>query len=179
MANTKKLALGQKIQDLLSQYQNFALIKIDKTSHQKLEELRKELKKNQSSFKVVKNTLFEKTINKLTKDNKSMFELAKSFFPLKETSALLLLEKEWNNGLSAFYQFIKKETSLTFKFGQLDQKSYPGEELLKIAQLPSKDQLLANLIGSFKSPSYRLVNSMKFNISKLVYILKEKSKKAN
>ena len=52
MANLKKLALGQKVQDLLAKYQNFALIKIDRTSHQTLESLRKELKKNQANFKV-------------------------------------------------------------------------------------------------------------------------------
>lgn len=179
MVNEKKLSLGQKVQDLLTKYQNFALIKIDKTSHQTLENLRKELQKNQAGLKVVKNTLFEKTINKLSNKNKSFAELKKTFFPLRETSALLLLEKDWNNGLTTFYQFLKKETSLSFKFGQLDEKSYGNEELLKIAQLPPKNQLIANLIGSFKSPSLRLVHSMKFNLTKLIYILKEKSKKAN
>src|SRR3989344_2826665 len=108
MANQKKLALNEKVQDLLSKYQNFALIKIDRTSHQTLENLRKELKKNQANFKVVKNTLFEKTLNKLSKNNKIYAEIKKTFFPLKETSALLLLEKDWNKGLSSFYQFIKK-----------------------------------------------------------------------
>ncbi|OGK08641.1 50S ribosomal protein L10 [Candidatus Roizmanbacteria bacterium RIFCSPHIGHO2_01_FULL_35_10] len=179
MANLKKLALGQKVQDLLAKYQNFALIKIDRTSHQTLESLRKELKKNQANFKVVKNTLFEKTLNKLSKNNKVYEEIKKSFFPLKETSALLLLRKEWNSGLTAFYQFLKKEVSLSFKFGHLDDKSYGHEDLLKIAQLPPRNQLLANLIGNFKTPSSRLVHSMKFNITKLVYILKEKAKKSN
>lgn len=179
MTNTKKLALGGKIQELLTKYQNFALVKIDKTSHQTLEKLRKELKKDQANFKVVKNTLFEKTIAKLAKGNKSYEELKKNFFPVKETSALLLFEKNWDSGLKTFYEFIKKETSLSFKFGILDNQSYPNEEILKIAKLPAKNQLMANLIGSFKSPSYRLVNSLKFNVTKLIYILKEKSKQAN
>lgn len=179
MLNKKKLTLGQEVQDLLTAYQNFALIKIDKTSHHSLESLRKELKKNQAGFKVVKNTLFEKTVNKLAKKNKAYTELIKTFFPLKETSAILLLEKEWNNGLSAFYQFIKKETSLSFKFGQLDEKTYGNEDLLRIAQLPPRNQLLANLIGSFKTPSARLVYSLKFNLTRLVDILKAKANKTN
>ena len=179
MASKKKLILVQQIQDLLTKYQNFALIKIDKTNHQTLESLRKELKKNQAKFKVVKNTLFEKSIDKLTPTHKIFTNLKKSFFPLRETSALLFLEKQWSRGLKTFYQFIKKETSLSFKFGLLDGQTYADSEILKIAQLPEKEQLLANLIRTFKSPATRAVYSIKFNLNKLVYILNAKSKKIN
>jgi|SRR3989338_919300 len=176
MASKKKLILVQQIQDLLTKYQNFALIKIDKTNHQTLESLRKELNKNQAKFKVVKNTLFEKSIDKLTPTHKIFTDLKKSFFPLKETSALLFLEKQWSKGLRSFYQFIKKEVSLSFKFGLLDGKTYADSEILKIAQLPEKEQLLVNLIRSFKSPTSSLVFSLKFNSTKFVYLIKQKSK---
>ena len=179
MVNENKQVLRQKVQDLLIKYQNFALVKIDNTTHQTLEKLRKELQKNQASFKVIKNTLFEKTVDKLSEKNKIYSELKKTFLPLKETSALLLLEKEWNKGLSLFYQFIKKETSLSFKFGLLDNQAYPNEKLLQIAQLPSKNQLIANLIGSFNSPTSNLVHSLKFNLTRLIFVLKEKSKNSN
>ncbi|MBI4226295.1 50S ribosomal protein L10 [Candidatus Roizmanbacteria bacterium] len=179
MVNKKNLALVQKLLDNLSKNQNFALVKIDKSSHQTLESLRKELKKSQSFFKVIKNTLFEKAINKLSQKEKIFSRLNDSFFPLKETSALLILDKEWSKSLSTFYQFIKKETSLSFKFGLIDGKSYSASELLEIARLPSKDQLLANIIGSMNSSSSRTVFALKFNLLKLTNILKEKSKKSN
>lgn len=176
MVAQDKFDLVQKIHDLLLKKQNFVLVKIDKTNHQTLEALRKELKKTQSVFKVIKNRLFEKAINKMASNNQNFVYLRKTFLPLKETNALLLFEKEWSNGLRTFYQFCKKETSLSFQFGLLDDKSYIDKELLGIAQLPSKNQLVANLIGAFKSPSSRLVYSMKFNMSKFVYLLKQKSK---
>ena len=179
MVNEEKLTLVQKLQDLLSKNQNFALIKIDKTSHQTLENLRKQLKKNQSVFKVIKNSLFQKAINKLASGSTPFAHLKESFFPLRNTSALILFEKEWSNGLGTFFQFRTKESSLSFKFGLLDGKAYKSEELLHIAQLPSKNQLLANLIGSLKSPSSRLIYSMKFNLIKLLFVLKEKSGKSN
>ena len=179
MVAQDKFALVQKIHDLLLKKPNFVLIKIGKTNHQTLEALRKELKKNQSVFKVIKNRLFAKAVNKMATDNQNFVDLRKTFLPLKETNALLLFEKEWSNGLRTFYQFSKKEASLSFQFGLLDDKSYIDKELLGIAQLPAKNQLIANLIGSFKSPSSRLVYSLKFNLTKLVYILKEKSKRTN
>ena len=179
MVNEEKLALVQKIQDLLSKNRNFALIKIDKTNHQTLENLRKQLKKTQAVFRVIKNSLFQKSISKLASDSAPYAELKKSFFPLRYTSALILFEKEWGNGLVTFYQFSTKESSISFKFGLLDGHVYKSEELLKIAKLPPKNQLIANLIGSFKSPSSRLIYSMKFNLTKLIFVLKEKAKKSN
>ena len=176
MASKKKLVLVQQIQDLLSKYQNFALIKIDKTNHQTLESLRKELKKNQAKFKVVKNTLFEKSIDKLTSTQQIFVNIKKSFFPLKETSALLFLEKQWGRGLKTFYQFSKKEASLSFKFGLLDGKTYADSEILQIAQLPEQEELLAHLIRTIKSPASSLVFSLKFNSTKFVHLIKQKSK---
>ena len=105
MVSEEKLALVQKIQDLLSKNRNFALIKIDKTNHQTLENLRKQLKKTQAVFRVIKNSLFQKSISKLASDSAPYAELKKSFFPLRDTSALILFEKEWGNGLVTFYQF--------------------------------------------------------------------------
>ena len=58
MVAQKKIDFVQKIQVLLTKNQNFALVKIDKTTHRKLEDLRKELKKSGARFKVIKNSLF-------------------------------------------------------------------------------------------------------------------------
>lgn len=179
MVAQKKINFVQKIQDLLTKNQNFALVKIDKTTHQKLEDLRKELKKSGARFKVIKNSLFEKSFNKLASSRKNLADLAKSFFPMKETNALLILDQQWSNALSAFYQFTKKEPSLSFKFGLLDEKTYGNEELLQIAQLPGKEILVGKIIYAFNSPASRFVHSLKFNLTKLVYILRVNSNKTN
>ena len=65
MANTKKLSKLSGINDFLGQNTNFALVKFEKTTHIALESLRKQLKASESKMKVVKNSLFEKSINKL------------------------------------------------------------------------------------------------------------------
>lgn len=179
MVSTKKISLVEKIQDLLAKNSNFVLLKIDKTNHQTLEGLRKQLKKTSSLFKVIKNTLLEKTINKLSHADKNFKELKKNFLPLSETNALLLLQKDWYNGLKVSYQFLKKELSLSYKFGLLDSQLYAGKDISNFAQLPSREQLITNIIGTFKSPASHLVYSLQFNLTKLTYILKEKSKKSN
>lgn len=179
MVSKQKQSAVESFVKKLQKNSNFALIKFDKTTHQALETLRKALKKEQSSFNVIKNTLFEKAINKLSLQNKSLKELKSKFFPLRETSALLSLDMDWSKGLNAFYQFIQKEKTLDFKFGILDNQGYDAATLLAIAKLPGKDQLMARIIGSMKIPMNKLVYALKYNTNRFVYVLGQKSKQAN
>ncbi len=177
MASQKKIDLVEKITNNLQDKQNFILLRFEKTNHQTLEGLRRNLKKSSSSLDVLKNSLFEKAINKLSSGNKTFIQLRKKFFPLKNSSAVMFLGKEWNQGLSSFYQFAQKEKTLGFKFSFLDGQLYDQNETERIAKLPGKDQLIGKIIGSFKNPSQRLVYSMKYNMMKMAMILDQKSKK--
>lgn len=178
MANQTKKTYVSDLSDYLTSAKHFALIKFDKTSHLTLEKLRKELKKEGASFKVVKNSLFEKAVEKLIKSKKELKDL-QSLFPLKDSSAILSLDENYSTALSKFFAFAKKDGSLGFKFGLLDATLYQGPDLEKIAQLPSRDILLAKVIGGMKSPSSKLVFSLKFNISKLVYVLNQRGTQSN
>lgn len=177
MANTQKQNIVNDLIDLLKKGDNFALIKFEKTLHTRLEALRKDLRTNDAKIRVVKNSLLQKALNKLAEGNKELHAFQKNVKGLKENSAVLILGKEWNKGLSSFYNFIKKETTLSFKLGFLDSNVYIADELKKIAQLPSRDELIAKVIGNMKTPIFKLNHSIKFNMQKFVYILSEKSKK--
>jgi large subunit ribosomal protein L10 len=66
-----------------------------------------------------------------------------------------------------------KELSLpTIKFGILDKKVISGEQVLKLASLPSRDTLIAQLLGNMKSPITGLVFVLNSNIQKLAMTLK-------
>jgi large subunit ribosomal protein L10 len=176
MVNQAKKNQVDSILQLLEKNPNFLLIKVGKTTHLSLESLRKELRKTDSKIKVIKNTLFEKSVNKISSKNKVFKDFKKQFFPLKETSALVTLGGQWHEGLKAFYLFSKKDSSLSFKLALLDNDLYNAEKSLQIAQLPSREELLGKIIGSMKSPINNFVYALKFNTNKFVYILKAKSK---
>lgn len=177
MANAKKQSQLQSLTEALTSSSNFALIKHEKTKHTSLEKLRKELKKNNSSIQVVKNSIFEKAVRKLAQKDKTMKQFASTVFPLKETTAVVSFKSDWSAGLSAFHNYTDKEQTLSFKAAVLDSSVYNASDLVKIAKLPSRPELIAKVIGSMKSPMYGLVYNMKFNMQKLVYVLNEKSKK--
>lgn len=179
MVNTTKQNLVQDIVDLLDKNHNFAIVKFDKTKHQSMESLRKGLKPSKSSLKVIKNTLFEKSILKLGTKNKLYKDLAKTYFPMKENTAVLVFGEDWGTGIKVFYEFSKKDTSVDFKLALLDDVIYPKEAVTRIAELPRKEELVAKLIGQLKTPMSKLVYAMKYNSQKFTYILSQKSQKTN
>ena len=176
MVNQLKKNQVDSILQSLNKNPNFLLIKLGKTTHQSLESLRRELRKNDSQIKVIKNTLFEKSINKIAAKKNIFSELKRQFFPLKETSALITLSDRWNEGLKTFYLYSKKDSSLSFKLALLDNNVYAAEKALQIAQLPSREELLGKIIGGMKSPMSKFIYALKYNTNKFVYILKSKSK---
>lgn len=176
MANTNKKNKVDSLFQLVEKNSNILLVKIGKTTHQSLESLRKELLKSNSKVKVIKNTLFEKAINKAALKNKLFKDLKKQFLPLKETTGLVTLSEKWNEGLKAVYMFSKKDTSLSLRMSMLDENLYDTAKTLQIAQLPSREELLGKIIGSMKSPMSKFVYALKYNTNKFVYILNAKSK---
>ncbi|MEN9327362.1 MAG: ribosomal protein [Candidatus Parcubacteria bacterium] len=178
MANEKKQNQLQNLLEHLEQGSNFALVKFEKTTHIALETLRKQLRPANAQVRVVKNTLFEKAVNKLSKKHPHLNEFHKKAFPIKENTALLTLGAEWANGLKTFHDYSKKETTVSFKFGYLDESVYNGGDMTTIAQLPSREELIGKVIGGMKSPLYNITYALKFNMQKLVYVLNEKSKQA-
>lgn len=178
MVNTQKKSQVEALLTLIKSNPSFVLVKVDKTTHQNLENLRKELRKVDSSIKVIKNTLFEKAINRVAVTDPLFKDLKKKFLPLKETSAIICFKKNWDSGLKSFFEFSQKEKSLTFKFSLLDKIVYDNNETEKIAKLPGKDQLVAQLIGSLKAPMSNFIYALKYNTNKFVYILQSKSKQS-
>lgn len=179
MASQDKQLQVDALIKLIQQSSNFALVKFEKTLHTSLESLRKELRANGAKIQVIKNSLFIKALNKLSNENKDYIEFTKKASDTRDNSALLMLGEDWSKALGAFHKFTKKETTLSFKLGLIDKTVYLTDDLNKIAQLPSRDQLIAKVIGSMKAPISSLNYAIKFNMQKFVYILSEKSKQSN
>ncbi len=175
MANAKKQSLLSSLEQILKDSPNFAVFFYEKVPHTTLESLRNELRKNDSKFKMMKNTLFQKALRQLALTDKNISQVDASFKNLTGNSALLSFGHDWSAALSAFHTFSEKEKGLSFKVGYLDQQVFLREDLEKIAKLPAKPQLMAQLIGSMKSPISHLTYAMKFNIQKFAYILNAKA----
>jgi large subunit ribosomal protein L10 len=67
--------------------------------------------------------------------------------------------------------FAKTNEQLEFRAGVLEGKLIPLDMVKKLAELPSKQELLAQVVGSMKSPISGFVHVMKGNLSGLINVL--------
>lgn len=68
-------------------------------------------------------------------------------------------------------EFSKQNESLSLVAGVLEGKGISKEEVLQLAALPGKEQLLAQLVGSLNAPVSGFVNVLAGNIRGLVTVL--------
>lgn len=165
MPSQKKIQIVSSLLEDLKKSPNFVIVGFEDLPHLKFEELRRSLK-NESSLQVIKNSLLKVAVAKMKKTAVLKEEL------LKGKSAVLTLPTDWTTGLSIFYKFSKGDGGLAFKIGMIDDKVYEKNELIKLAELPSREELAIKIIRSLRSPQTRFVYAMKFNMMKLIYILK-------
>jgi len=79
----------------------------------------------------------------------------------------------------AVYQFSKENQKAKILGGFLENKFYEMADVIKLAELPSKTQLLGMLLGTLSAPATNLVGVMSGNMRKLVFALSQiKEKKA-
>lgn len=175
MANTQKKGIVSSVTDILKNANNFALIQFEKTTHKDLETLRRDLKKKDAKLQVVKNTLFEKAVNKLSEEKKEYRDVRDNHFPLKQTSAVIMFKGDWADALKAYFTTVKENESFSFKFGLIENTAYDADGMKKLAQLPGKDELIAKLIGTMKNPMARTTRALTNPMQKFVYILNAKA----
>ncbi len=69
------------------------------------------------------------------------------------------------------YDFSKDHEALKILKGILEEKELSDQEMIALAKLPTKDELLAKVVGSIKAPVSGFVNVLSGNIKNLVYVL--------
>lgn len=135
--------------------------------------LRSNLAKVNAEFLVTKNTLAAKTakevgLEDLTPEFKGSIGLTFSYTDV--VSCIKVMQK-----------FANENTNLKIKSGVLDKKVINKEVINKIADLPSKEELLTKLVYTIKMPLINLMNIFNAPIKSLIWVTKniEKNKEGN
>jgi len=68
-------------------------------------------------------------------------------------------------------KFAKDHKALEIKAGILEGKVLDLDQVKNLAELPSREELLAKVVGGFKGPLYGLVNVLQGNLRNLVYVM--------
>ena len=159
MALTKaqKQKIIADLKDKIAKQKAMVLIGITGLKVKDISDLRKKLKTEEGNLKVVKKTLIEKAF----KENNIEFE----------EIALVLGFKDEILPAKTVYQFGLANEKLKILGGFLEGKFKEAEEIIALAQLPTKEGLLAKLVGSIASPISGLINVLQGNIKGLITVL--------
>lgn len=140
-------------------------------THKQIEGFKKAIKPLSAEYVVAKNSLLKRALD----ENKIKLSDERS---LDGQTGTLFLYDDVNSPLKALAKVIKELGIPSVKFGIMDGGRISGEQVLKLSTLPSREVLLVQLVGSLKSPVFRLHKALSWNLQKLVLTLKaiEKSK---
>ncbi len=125
--------------------------------------LRKDLKKIDSQLKVAKKTLIQLAL----KDKKLDMDIKK----MNGEIALVFGFGDENQTLKTVWRFSQKNKKLKILGGILENEFVNKEKVIELAQLPSREELLAGLVRTISSPISSFVNVLEGNIKGLLYIL--------
>lgn len=110
--------------------------------------MRREFKKNGSEYKVYKNRLMLLALNELG------IKGAEDY--LQGTTAVAFSYDDEVAGAKIACQAAEKTKKLTVKFGLLNGNFVEGKQIEALAKLPSKEVLIATLLGTLNGPASAL-----------------------
>jgi large subunit ribosomal protein L10 len=130
------------------------------------EELRNNLKKENSEYYVAKKTLMSlafKDMNLEALDVRGFEGKIAAVFGYEDEVAPAKIVDKFKKG---------KEDKISFVGGILDNKVISAEEVTALSKIPSKQELYAKLVGSINAPVAGFVNVLAGNIRGLLNVLK-------
>jgi len=151
--------------------------------------LRSKVREAGGEFTVAKNTLLKLALGEIlnteyripnaeNRTDHSKFSIQNSVLLLGPTAVLFSYQDEVMP-LKVMVEFAKGHDKPTIKGGFLENQELTARQVLELAKLPGKNELMVQLLGRLQSPTYGLVNVLEGNLRKLVMVLKAKENKMN
>ena len=162
MNREEKKAAIEELQESLGQASNAFVLGFTGIKVPDVTELRRQVREARSHYLVVKNTLALRAIQ-----GGKLEPLSEHFTgptAVAYTTDPVTLAKVLNN-------FVKTNTALSFKGAVVEGRVVPVSEIKVIADLPTREQLVARLLGLMQSPMRRLVTVLNGPARNLAVVL--------
>ncbi len=161
----KKMDIVTKLNEKIASAKAIVFTNYQGLTHKQIERLKKAIKPLKAEFVVAKNSLVLRALN----TNKIKLDSEKD---LQGQTGTLFIYEDIMSPLKELAKIIKELGIPSVKFGIMDGDRISGEQILRLSTLPSREVLLAQLVGGLKSPIFGLHRALSWNINKLVLTLK-------
>jgi large subunit ribosomal protein L10 len=162
-AREKKAQIVAEIKEKLSDSSSAILIDYRGLTVAEVTQLRSNFRKNGVDYKVYKNTLTELAAKELGMDELIPF--------LKGPTAIAFGVDDPVAPAKILTEGIKKLKKMQFKAGVVDGQVIDVDGVKALAELPSREELIAKMLGSMNAPVSGLVNVLGGTMRSLLYAL--------
>lgn len=171
MAKTRsqKEALLEQYKQLISDNGGFIAVDSIGLDNVSATELKKKLKTIGSNMHIVKNTVFKIA---LTETDKALE--AQDF---EGQTAIITYDADPTEIAKLLKDSQKKTQMLGARYGIIDGNFVSGEKVMELADIPSREVLLAKLLGSLNSPLTGFMNAVTGNARGFVQVLNQLGEK--
>jgi large subunit ribosomal protein L10 len=137
---------------------------------QQLGDLRRQLRAVSAEYTVVKNRLARIAVATSSLDAVSG--------QLKGPTGLIIAKDDPVAVARTLHTFARTNQALVIKAGYVEGRVLPAEELKALADLPSREVLRSQLVGTLQGPLAQLVGLLTAPQRELVYVLEQRSQAA-
>jgi large subunit ribosomal protein L10 len=137
---------------------------------QQLSDLRKQLRTVAAEYKVLKNRLARRALQGSPLDGLGPH--------LKGPTGLVISKQDPVALAKALQAFVKTNALLQIKLGYVEGQLLAPADIKALADLPSREALLAMLVGAIQGPMAQLVGLLTAPHRELVYVLQQRGKGA-
>lgn len=159
-----KKQIVEEIKSKISSAKSVAFASYNALTVQEDTNMRREFKKNGSEYKVYKNKLLLLALNELGINGAEEY--------LHGTTAVAFSYDDEVSGAKILCETAEKSGKLSVKFGLLNGNFVDGEEIKALAKLPSKEVLVAKLLGTLNAPISALARVLSAPMQGLAIALK-------
>ncbi|HOI30722.1 MAG TPA: 50S ribosomal protein L10 [Melioribacteraceae bacterium] len=170
MKKTEKVEIVEKIKELVNNSSGMFLVDYRGVSVEDINKLRANFRKEGVTYKVFKNTLFKKALEQIggfEKFNSQLVGMIGVAFAGENFVAPAKIIKKYFDDTKKF----------SFKGCYIDTAYYGADQLDTIASMPTKEEIIAGIIGSVASPATGIVGAINAVIRDLVSVIDEVGKK--
>lgn len=171
MAKTRsqKTELLNKYKDILKNKSGYFLINSDKTDTPTVSDFKQKLKDVDANYAIVKNSIFKVALQ----ETDQPLELQ----DLDGPTAVIYFDEDPTAPAKLIKEIQKKTELMNAKSGVFEGEFLSEEKVMQLAEIPTREVLLSQLVGSMNAPLTGFMNAVTGNVRGLTVVLKGISEK--
>lgn len=174
MNKEQKAESVQEIKEMITSSEALYLTDFSGLTVEEVNEIRKEFFKSGVKYKVVKNTL---TVRALKETDKYSSHIEKLTESLNGPTGIVFASENPVAPAKIIKKYFEKIQKPKLKVAILENEMYDSKSLNTLASLPSKEEVIASILGSLDAPASGIVGSINAVMRDLFSVIEEVGKK--